>query len=381
MRKITIFYDADYETMEGGGQKRLFEIARLAMNESTLVNWISFKFWKKGKSYKSKGITYDGFIKKPSFYSKNGDRSIFEPILYLFNCFCCIPRFINSKLLIIGQWPLIHIIPLVIFAKITNKIVYVEWWETLEEQWKSKGPAGYIGYLIENLTIKMSSYVTFVVDCEAEKELILKKNKKAKVVVINNGVNIEFFGKRNNEQSFHFISLGRLHPHKRVDLLVSATKDYIMRTNHEDVRVCIIGEGSERKNIENLIKSLGLQKNIILKGFVESYEEVVNLMEMSNVGILTTVAGGKGNVTINEMFAAELPVIAIGCEDGIDKSYIKSGLNGYITKNICSKELGELMAKANTNIDEIITMKNFLRKNKPNLGWQNTLKYHPLLKN
>ena len=36
MKKITIFYDADYATMKGGGQKRLFEISKAANTDKKI---------------------------------------------------------------------------------------------------------------------------------------------------------------------------------------------------------------------------------------------------------------------------------------------------------------------------------------------------------
>ena len=52
--------------------------------------------------------------------------------------------------------------------------------ETLENQWLKGGLAGKIGKMIEHMTLKMSSFVTFVVECESEKELMIKRKSKGK---------------------------------------------------------------------------------------------------------------------------------------------------------------------------------------------------------
>ena len=57
------------------------------------------------------------------------------------------------------------------------KNIYIEWWETLQSQWLKRGFLGKIGAFIERLIIRTSTYVTFIVECNSEKELILKINK------------------------------------------------------------------------------------------------------------------------------------------------------------------------------------------------------------
>ena len=117
-----------------------------------------------------------------------------EPILYLINCLLCTPFFFKSKVWVIGQWPMIHVLPVDIsWLNFFRKNIYVEWWETLENQWLKRGLAGKIGKMIEHITLKMSSFVTFVVECESEKELMIKKNPKAKVIIVPTGVDEKYF--------------------------------------------------------------------------------------------------------------------------------------------------------------------------------------------
>lgn len=377
---VCFFYDADYPSNQAGGEKRLFMIAQELIAENHKVSWVSFNFWKdKSFTHNEYSIKHIGILPKPKFYNKNGDRTKSEPILYLINCLLAIPYFINTKIWVIGQWPMVHIIPLIILGKILRKKIYVEWWETLGDQWYKKGIAGKLGNFIEHSTLFTSSFIDFIVDCESEKELLRLKNSRAKVQVISNGVDINFFAKNKDEIKFDFVSMARLKNHKRVDLLIEATRKFIDKTNNQDIRIAIIGDGPEKNKLESLTKQLRLEKNITFFGFVKDYSNAVSILLSSQVGVLTTVAGGKGSVLINELFAAELPVLAIGSEDGIDRRYIKDDENGFITNNISSDELADLMVKILLDVKKLDKMKIKLANNKHKLDWKIQLKNHPVL--
>ena len=380
MSEMCIFYDSAYVDIKGGGEKRLFMIAENALKKGQSVKWVSFNFWNKPSiSYDKLNIKHIGIIPKPNFYDEDGNRNKKEPILYLINCFLCIPFFLKSKVWVIGQWPMIHVLPLIFLGLIFRKKIYIEWWETLENQWLKRGLAGKIGKMIEHMTLKMSSFVTFVVECESEKELMIKNNPKAKVIIVPNGVDIKYFSDVSKKYSFDFVSMCRLKNHKRVDLLIEATRRIIDVTGNTDIKVAIIGTGPEKQKLITLSRSLNLENNITFFGFIEDYKDVVSILLSSKIGILTTVAGGKGNVVISELFAAELPVIAIGSDEGIDKRYIQESVNGYITENISSEELADLMIKISKDDEKIFRMKSKLSNEKYKLDWSFSLKKHPAL--
>ncbi len=376
LNSLCIFYDADFPTQPGGAQKRLFELGLLGKEKYNEVLWVSFRFWKETASVYD-GIKFVGALKKPNFYDKDGKRNASEPILYLLNCILTLPKYYYAKTWVIGQWPLLHIIPLVIIGLILRKNIYIEWWETLQKQWLKRGFLGRLGALVERTILWSGRYVNFVVDCEAEKRLLLDVNPNANVTVIENGVDTKFFKKKQDIKKYDFISLGRLKDHKRVDLLIDAIDIYIKKTKHNDVRVSIVGDGPEKDTLIDQINKLNLSENIVMHGFVEKYENIANILLQSKVGVLTTVAGGSGNVTINELFAAGLPVLAIGSDEGIDLSYINESINGYITETVSPKELADLMEKILSNQTKLKEMSSNLFKNNKELDWKNKLAQHP----
>lgn len=82
---------------------------------------------------------------------------------------------------------------------------------------------------------------------------------KDKIVELSNKYNLQLDSKIN------IISVGRLVKEKGFDILIKAISELIKKKIN--VHLYIIGEGTERSNLEELIKNLNLESNITLVGF------------------------------------------------------------------------------------------------------------------
>ena len=71
------------------------------------------------------------------------------------------------------------------------------------------------------------------------------------------------FSKINPRQ---FLFVGRLSIEKGVEIAIKAIDFLIKEENLRDIKLKIIGDGSERKNLEKLTNELSLQDNIIFLG-------------------------------------------------------------------------------------------------------------------
>jgi len=371
-RRVSIFYDVGFPSQSGGGQKRLYHIGQELVREKSQVNWISFRFWGGSNSFTADNITYNGFLNEPEFYDKNVKRNIYEPILYLLNCVFSLKHYIKTDTWIIGQWPLLHIVPLILLGKCLGKQVYVEWWETLQDQWSKRGIAGYIGAVIERMIISFASFVTFVVECESEEDLIRNSNGNAKVKIVRNGVDLEHYSTEPCICSYDFISLGRLVPQKNFELIIRATK--IVSVDH-DVSLCIVGDGPEKESLGKLTDELGLRSSITITGLIEAEKEKVYLLQSAKVGIVTHSGAGRGNVVVNEMLAAGLPVIAVGSADiGIDRSYLREGATGFFLDSLDENALAGIMTKLLRDRESVEKMRQNLLANQMEYSWSTVLK-------
>jgi glycosyltransferase involved in cell wall biosynthesis len=158
-------------------------------------------------------------------------------------------------------------------------------------------------------------------------------------VVIPNIVDTQVFlrGEVNEKKDgpfFAFISVGRLIPLKRMDLLIRSFKQAF--SDDPSVKLYIYGDGPERSRLGQLIRSSSLENQVFLMGF-RSREDIAKKMAECDAFVLASDSETFGVVFIEAM-AAGLPVIATYCggpEDFVDDRYgilVKSGDESALTQ-------------------------------------------------
>ncbi len=94
----------------------------------------------------------------------------------------------------------------------------------------------------------------------------------------------------------------------------------------QSARLVILGWGPDRPKLEALIKSLGLEADVDLPGYVDN---PYAYMARASVFILSSAWEGLGNVLIEAM-AVGTPVVSTNCESG-PAEILAGGKYGYLT--------------------------------------------------
>jgi len=151
-------------------------------------------------------------------------------------------------------------------------------------------------------------------------ELINKYHlPKNKVQVIYNPVVTEDMFKKAEEPLDHpwfqpgqppvILGVGRLTAAKDFETLIKA---FALVRKKTEARLMILGEGSERAKLEQLVKQLGLQNDVCMPGFVDN---PYKYMKHSSVFVLSSRWEGLPTVLI-EALALGLPVVSTDCPSG-----------------------------------------------------------------
>ena len=132
---------------------------------------------------------------------------------------------------------------------------------------------------------------------------------KQDFIVIPNIVDTDYFtpAKQKNKK-FTFLNVAHLNSNKNHQLLIKAFAELV---KEKDAHLVIAGAGEERKQLEKLIVSLGLEKKVLLFGKANR-EEVKLLMQQANCFVLSSKVETFGVVLIEAM-ACGLPVISTKC--------------------------------------------------------------------
>lgn len=121
------------------------------------------------------------------------------------------------------------------------------------------------------------------------------------------------------------LAVGRLHPVKGFDVLVEAFASIAELFPEWDL--VILGEGAQRRVLEDQIEQSGLAGRVSLPGRVGN---VGQWYEQSDLYVLSSRAEGLSN-TLLEAMASGLPCVAFDCETG-PREVIRDGIDGVLVR-------------------------------------------------
>lgn len=119
------------------------------------------------------------------------------------------------------------------------------------------------------------------------------------------------------------ISVGRLNPEKGHRVLIEA----FAKIENRDWNLILIGDGVERKNLEQQITSLNISNRVVLKGELTDFGKELS---ESQIFILPSLSEGFPNALIEAM-SLPLACISSDCVAG-PSDIIKDGFNGVLVK-------------------------------------------------
>ncbi|OQY70094.1 MAG: hypothetical protein B6D44_16415 [Ignavibacteriales bacterium UTCHB2] len=151
---------------------------------------------------------------------------------------------------------------------------------------------------------------------------------------------IQEIKKKHNLNRDFFLTSARFIPKKNLLNLIKAYKLYTEKTENDLFDLVIIGDGSEKQKMENLITNFNLTENIHLPGFFQ-YDKIPEFYTAAKVFIIPSLREQWGLV-VNEAMASGLPVL-ISNRCGCVPDLIEEGVNGFSFNPEKPEELAELM--------------------------------------
>lgn len=135
------------------------------------------------------------------------------------------------------------------------------------------------------------------------------------------------------------IYMGRLSYEKSVAEVVKAANIVIKK--NPSTKLVIVGDGPERKNLEELVKNLGIENSVIFTGFLHD-KKLVEILEVCDI-FLTASKTENMPLSVLEAMACGLPIIAANAL-GIPE-IVKDKVNGFLTTPDDSKDMAKKSLK------------------------------------
>ncbi len=177
--------------------------------------------------------------------------------------------------------------------------------------------------------------------------------KKCKCVCIPNSLDY-IPDKPSSLKKKRMISVGRLSLEKGYDDLIKVFNKFCILDS--DWTLDIVGDGTEREKIENLIKNYGLNDKINMHGFCDK-KYINNLLKDASIYLMCSHTESFGIVLIESM-SFGIPCIAFNSAEGASE-IISNGENGYL---ISDRNIDDMADKMKFLVDNYEIRKNMGKK-------------------
>ncbi len=176
-----------------------------------------------------------------------------------------------------------------------------------------------------------------------KKKLVASGIRADKITVIYNGVSFNSKHKTQNtkpdNQQVVIGSIGRLHKVKNYAELIKACSSLDI----DNWKLVIIGEGSERNNLERLIDNLGVGDRVQLLG---NKDNIIEQLSQIDIYVQPSLAEGFG-ITVIEAMLAGKPVIV--SPFGSLPEIVKDGKTGIVMAGANATDIAEAVASLATD--------------------------------
>jgi glycosyltransferase involved in cell wall biosynthesis len=201
---------------------------------------------------------------------------------------------------------------------------------------------------LDRLALKRFNALAAVSDSVAQR-LIDSGVSPRKIKTIANGIDVEPFERAQPLPAVGFDGhkvvgmVARLDLQKGFEYLLRAVRELCVA--FRELKVVIVGEGPDRKAIEDMIQQYGLQRNVVLVG---QHSDMPGVYAAIDIFVLPSLNEGLP-MTILEAMAASKPVIAT--KVGAIPSLIKDGDTGLLVDPRDSDGLRNAIARLLTDVD------------------------------
>lgn len=181
-----------------------------------------------------------------------------------------------------------------------------------------------------------------IANSQGLKDLAQKTNPQQKIEIIPNGINTRQFkpspynfgsptskmevGLPRSFTDFQILCVTRITPRKGIRYLIEAFSQ--LSKKYPNLNLQIVGEGDEKNNLEELVRKLGIEKQINFVGLLP-HEKLPAYYQSACVYVLPSLNEGMSNSML-EALASGLPLIATNT--GGTSELVEEGINGFIVK-------------------------------------------------
>lgn len=306
--RAALVYDAVYPYTLGGVEYRNFALARHFAGRIK-VTFYGFGYWIANRATPLPDCAYISIGPPRPLHDASGKRRVGDAIAASIGVATCLWSS-DEDVWEVANIPHLPVIAARVVSVLRRKPLVVTWHEFFGEFWGEylgSRTKGRLAQIIERLALRCTPYA-IVVSPLTKSRMIAAGFPASRVALIPNGVDVQAIGEltADTTRASDFVYIGRLAPHKRVDIAIRAFA--LLRSSRPSLTFRIIGDGPSLRALQALASELGVGDAVAFDGFVNSDIEVFRRMKAAKVAILPSEREGFG-LALVQAWACGLPAV------------------------------------------------------------------------
>jgi len=305
--KIAFVYDRVYPYNIGGGEKRVWELAKTLAASGHETTILTCQMWEGASTLFRQGVSLVGVSRKSTTTSESVKRSVGDIIRFSQGLGEHLLK--NSYDIVeCANFPYLSCL-VARFAQIFNRFILVVCWFEVRGWsgwWKHRGVLGLLAATTEKLTSLVVDNHSAISELTRRRMGGILNLNPHTINVVACGADIKFISRfASKTKKIQLVTAGRLVTHKHVEQAIHTLCE--LHRSEPELRLLIIGRGPEENRLKRLVQSLNLQDCITFTHGL-SEEELYQTYAESKIFLFPSEMEGFGIVAIEAM-AAGTPVI------------------------------------------------------------------------
>ena len=316
---IAFVYDCVYPFSYGGGEKRHWELARELVQRSHSVSILGQKWWSGPDVLTRDGVRIVGIAPNRPLFTPSGRRSFSQPFFFALHVFRHLRRN-RYDVVECANFPYLSCIAARLAAPRTP--LAISWFEVRGFRgWlRYNGPSGIVAALFEKICMRLTRRHSAISPLTASRF-------PRPIPVVPCGVQTVLFETDRPRTPASILYVGRLVPHKRLDMLLDAVAQLL--PDFPALTLTLIGDGSAKADLLAQAKSLGLSDCLRINDSHPPDDAVHNAYLSSSVFVLPSEQEGFGIVLVEAMAAALPPIVRVA-PDSASSALVNPGKTGLL---------------------------------------------------
>lgn len=326
-RILALVTDAIGPYHRGGKEQRYLELARRLAHGAD-VHVYTMNWWGGPRVRRHEGVTYHAICPLIPLYS--GDRrSIRQAVIFALSCLALL--WARFDVIEADHMPYIQLFPLKLVALLRRRRLVVTWHECWgPDYWRDYlGRAGVVGWLFESVAMRLPDRIIAASPQTGERLAELTRGRVA-VVVAPNGIDCRSIDEIvASDAPIDIVTVGRLLPHKRLDLLLQALS--MLRAHGHSFTLRVVGSGPELTELRELASRLGIADLVEFRHDIADAEALFSAIKAARVAVFPSEREGFG-IAVLEALACGVPVVVTSAPDNLARHLVeRAGAQGIVT--------------------------------------------------